>query len=105
MKKQFIEHKKDYDIEVLWNDCACMRPSYYDLKHIEDAKNLHKEDYGLTREFVKKRLNYYRKHNHKILGYDNYISDFDVYFNPKKFFNSHYVKKCIKEIEDIKREG
>jgi len=24
--------------------------------------------------------------------------EFDIYFNPKKFFNSHWVKKEIKEL-------
>ena len=98
MKKQFIEHEKDYLIENLWNACALCMPHYNDLKHLENAKNLYKDDYGLTREFIKKRLNYYRKYNYKIYGYDNYISDFDIYFKHKKFFNSHWVKKAIKEL-------
>jgi|TARA_S200002703_G_scaffold73416_1_gene63364 hypothetical protein len=98
MKKQFIEHKKDDAIAELWNACICSMPEYNSLEHLENAKNLYKDNYGLTREFIKQRLNYYRKHNYKIYGYDNYISDFDVYFNPKKFFNSLWVKKCIKEI-------
>jgi len=104
MKKQFIEHENDYAITELWNACMLNMPGYNDLKHLENAKNMHIdwkkscESIGLTREFIKKRLNYYRKYNHKIYGYDNYISDFDIYFKPKKFFNSHWIKKAIKEL-------
>ena len=63
MKKQFIEHEKDYAITELWNACMLNMPDYNDLEHLERAKNMHIgwkkscESIGLTREFIKKRLN------------------------------------------------
>ena len=99
MKKQFIEHDKDYLIKELWGACIMLFPSWLSFSHFEDAKNLHKNNYKITRNFVKKRLAYYRKHKEKISDdFDYYISDFDIYFKPKKFFNSHWVKKEIKEL-------
>ena len=99
MKRQFIEHEKDYLIKELWTACMMLLPSWNDFSHYQEAKDLHKDNYKITRNFVKKRLAYYRKHRETFCdSNDFYISDFDMYFKPKKFFNSHWVKKYIKEI-------
>ncbi len=104
MKKQFIEHEKDYLIKDLWGACMMMLPSWLDISHYQEAKDLHKDNYKITRNFVKKRLAYYRKHRETFCDCDDfYISDFDIYFKPKKFFNSHWVKKEIKEL-NIRQE-
>ena len=86
-------------------------PEWLSISHFEKAKNLHKNNYKITRNFVKKRVAYYRKHRKifcnsdlcPVISHDYYISDFDIYFKPKKFFNSHWVKKEIKEL-NIRQE-